>query len=42
MAQNFQSANQAEKAKARYQQVIADYPDTMCAAIARRKLQDMK
>lgn len=41
MANNFLGIGQTEKAKQRYEQVIKDYPDTMSAAVAKKKLADM-
>lgn len=38
MADNFLSNGLADKAKERYAKVIADYPDTMCAVVAKERL----
>jgi hypothetical protein len=42
MAQNFQNSGQAEKAQQRYEQIIKDFPDTMSAAVAQKKLAELK
>jgi TolA-binding protein len=41
MANNFLGIGQTEKAKQRYELVIKDYPDTMCASVAKKKLAEL-
>lgn len=41
MAQNFQNSGQRDKAKQRYEQLVKDFPDTMCAAVARVRLEEI-
>jgi hypothetical protein len=38
MADNFLAAGLIDKAKQRYQTVITEYPDTMCAVVAKERL----
>jgi hypothetical protein len=41
MAQNFQSSGQLDRAKQRYEQIIKDHPNTLCAVTARAKLDEI-
>jgi hypothetical protein len=42
MAQNFQNTGQADKARQRYEQVIKDFPDTLSASIARKRIDEIE
>ena len=42
MAQNFQVAGKSDKAAERYEQILKDYPDTLCAVVSRQKLEELK
>lgn len=42
MAQSLESAKQTVKAAERYEQIIQDFPETLTASVARRKLEALK
>ena len=42
MAQSLESAKQTAKAAERYEQIIQDFPETLTASVARRKLEALK
>jgi hypothetical protein len=42
MAQNFQNSGQADKAKQRYEQVMKDFPDTLSASIAKKRIDEIE
>jgi thiol-disulfide isomerase/thioredoxin len=41
MAKNFAASGQTDKAKERFDQVVKDYPDTMCAAMAKKQSAEL-
>jgi TolA-binding protein len=41
MAQNFQNSGQADKARQRYEQVMKEFPDTLSASIAKKRIGEI-